>query len=61
MSKIIKLENSENKRIVEDLLIKNKHKYVINKRNLEFYSLIVAASYFLFMRNMGFRVEAIPD
>lgn len=61
VSRVIRLESVENKRIVEEMLVRNKHKYVINKRNLEFYSLIVAASYFLYMRNMGFRVEAIPD
>ncbi len=61
VSKTIKLENSENRRVAEELLAKHKHKYVINGKNLEFYSLIVAASYFLYMRQLGFRVEAVPE
>ncbi len=34
VSKIIKLENGENRRVAEELLTKNKHKYVINGKNL---------------------------
>ncbi len=43
------------------MLVKNNHKYAINNKVVEFYSLFVAAAYFLRMKNLGFKVESIPD
>lgn len=45
----------ENKKVAESLLGKYlKHKWVINKNVLEFYSLVVSASFYLRMRELGF-------
>jgi len=47
----------DNKKVAEAILKKNsKYKWVINKNVIEFYSLVVAASFYLRMRELGFEM-----
>jgi len=62
ISKAIKTETSEIKKIMENLLNQNQgYKCVVRKKQIEFYSLYVAASYLLCMREFGFHLDVVPE
>ncbi len=62
ISKSIKAEEHEVRRIMENLLQKREeHKHAMRKRVIEFYSLGVAASYLLYMRDLGYHLDAVQE
>lgn len=47
---------------MENLLQKREeHKHAMRKKVIEFYSLGVAASYLLYMRDLGYHLDAIQE
>jgi hypothetical protein len=62
ISKSIKAEEHEVRRIMENLLQKREeHKHAMRKKVIEFYSLGVAASYLLYMRDLGYHLDAVQE
>ncbi len=62
ISKCIKADDPQARKIMETRLeTREEHKHVMRKRAIEFYSLGVAASYLLYMRELGYHLEAIQE
>ena len=62
ISKCIKVDDPQVRKIIEKRLEDREgHKHVMRKKVIEFYSLGVAASYLLFMRELGYNLETIQE
>lgn len=62
ISKCFRTDETQARKIIESRLeTREEHKHVMRKKAIEFYSLGVAASYLLYMRELGYHLEAIQE